>query len=206
VNDFLVRLFTMGGYCEELFRKLCREGCSDEELAGLLFAVCTIAVADRSGLIDLGKISMPQVRRLAKDLQSLAGLVRRVNETSLNPKLDILAAPTDVSRDPVRKYIARLYDMLPETMMVYSVHLDRFSRFNRALLKRMTITHLNALRLLLYIEERTGSPRYEDISNLLTAGFLAARGADRDIPKLFTAEALAKLKQRTSGFGLTSRF
>jgi hypothetical protein len=125
VNDFLVRLFTMGGYCEELFRKLCREGCSDEELAGLLFAVCTIAVADRSGLIDLGKISMPQVRRLAKDLQSLAGLVRRVNETSLNPKLDILAAPTDVSRDPVRKYIARLYDMLPETMMVYSVHLDQ---------------------------------------------------------------------------------
>jgi hypothetical protein len=34
------------------------------------------------------------------------------------------------------------------------------------------------------------------MSNLLTAGFLTAGGAEDDIPKLFSADALAKLKQR----------
>ena len=102
-DDFLKKLFAEGEYCKELFRKLCKEGCSDEDLASLLFVVCTISVGDRKGLIDLGRISMPQVRRLAKDLRSLAELVDRVNKTSLNPKLDLLAAPTDANRDPTTK-------------------------------------------------------------------------------------------------------
>jgi hypothetical protein len=207
-DDFLRKLFTEGEYCEELFRKLCKEGCSDEDLASLLFGVCTLAVGDRRGLIVLdrtNKISTAQVRRLAKDLRSLADLVDGVNKTSLNPKLDILSAPADASRDPTRKYVARLYDMLPSVMRVYSMHLEHFSKFNRALLKRLTVMHFLTLRLLLYVEESTGGPRYEDTSNLLIAGFLTAGGAEDKVPTFFTPDALAKLKQRTAKFGLSSR-
>jgi hypothetical protein len=73
-------------------------------------------------------------------------------------------------------------------------------------LKRLTLSHLNTLRLLLYVEESTGSPRYEDMSNLLVGGFAVAGGAEDDLPKFFSADALAKLKQRTAKLGLTSRF
>jgi hypothetical protein len=54
------------------------------------------------------------------------------------------------------------------------------------------------------IEDATGSPSYEDTANLLTAGFLASGGVEKRIPKLFSADALAKLKQRADKIGLTA--
>ena len=48
------------------------------------------------------------------------------------------------------------HDMLPGMMLLYSFHLERFSTFSRKLLKRLTYTHFQTLRLLLYVEERTG--------------------------------------------------
>jgi hypothetical protein len=44
------------------------------------------------------------------------------------------------------------------------------------------------------------------MSNLLNGGFLAAGGMEESIPEFFTVDALAKLKQRTTKFDLTSRF
>lgn len=203
---FLQKLFARGKVFDELFNNICQAGCDAEILGNLLSAICTIAMAEQEGFLDLGNISTAQRKRLTKDLLSLADLVERVNLTRLNPKLDILAAPPDAGRDPIRKHVAGLYDKLPFIMRLYSFHLERFSKFTRALLKRLTFIHLETLRLLLYVQENTGSPRYEDLSNLLTSGFLAAGGAEDAIPKFFTADALAKLKQRTAKFGLTSRF
>lgn len=111
-------------------------------------------------------------------------------------RFPIRAASPDATRDSGRKYIARYYDMLPGIMMTYSFHLERFYQFRRTQLKRLTPVHFNTLELLRYVEERTGGPRYEDLSNLLSAGFLVAGGAENDIPKIFSADALAKLKQR----------
>jgi len=51
---FLRKLFSRGEVYEELFRKLCKAGCNSDVLCGLLFAVCTIAVGDANGFIDLG--------------------------------------------------------------------------------------------------------------------------------------------------------
>ena len=203
---FLKRLFASGMVYEKSFNKISKAGCDAETLGGLLFWVCTIAVGDRRGFLDLGDISTPRWKRLAKDLLSLADLVERVNRTRLNPKLDLLAAPPDAVRDPTRQHVARLYDVLPGLMRMYAFHLEHFSKFTKALLKRLTFVHLETLRLLLYVEESTGSPRYEDMSDLLTGGFLAAGGVEESIPEFFGADALAKLKQRTTKFGLTSRF
>jgi hypothetical protein len=203
---FLRRLFARGKVYEDLFDSICNAGCDAKNLSLLLSAVCTIAGAYRGGFLDPGDISTTQLKRLTRDLLSLADLVERVNHTRLNPKRDILAAPPDADRDPIRKHMAYLYDKLPFIMRVYSFHLGRFSKFSRALLKRLTFVHLETLRLLLYIEESTGRPRYDDISNLLTTGFLVAGGTEDSIPEFFSADALAKLKQRTSKFGLTSRF
>ena len=201
---FLRGLFARGKVYDELFNSICRAGCDAETLRSLLFGVCTIAVADRGGFIHLGEISTAQLKRLTRDLRLLSDLVERVNRTRLNPKYDILAARASADRDSIRKHVAYLYDKLPFTMRVYSVHLERFSKFSKALLKRLTFLHFETLRLLLYVQERTGSPRYDDMSNLLTAGFVVAGGSESAVPKFFSADALAKLKQRTAKFGLTS--
>jgi hypothetical protein len=204
-HSFLKKLFARGAVYEELFNKIARR-CDGETLGCLLFSVCTLAVADRGGLLDPGDISTAQRKRLTRDLLSLADLVERVNRTRLNPKIDLLAAPPDAGRDPIRRHVADLYDKLPSIMRVYSFHLERFSAFSSALLKRMTFVHLETLRVLLYVEEQTGRPHYENMSDLLTGGFLAAGGSEDSIPDFFSADALAKLKQKTAKFGLTSRF
>jgi hypothetical protein len=202
---FLKKLFARGIVYEQLFNKLSRAGCDSETLVRLLFRVCTIAVSFREEFLDLGDISTGDLKRLTRDLLALAELVERVNRTLLHPKIDILSSPPDTGRDPVRKHMAYLYDKLPFTMRVYSVHLERFSKVSRAILKRMTLAHFETLRVLLYVKERTGRPRYDDLSNLLTAGFLAVGGSEGNIPEFFSADALAKLMQRTLKFGLTSR-
>jgi hypothetical protein len=184
--------------CEELFSKLCESGCSEKDLAILLLAASAFALENQSELLDTGGLSPEELARLKRDLISLAGLVDRVNKSTLNPKFDLLSAPPDVSRNALRQITASLYDMLPGLMQTYSVHLGQFSKFAKANLRHMTLGHIYALKLLRYIREKTGSPRYDDCANLLIAGFLAVGGAEEDIPDFFTAEALAKLNQRTA--------
>jgi len=91
-------------------------------------------------------------------------------------------------------------------MKMYSFHLERFSEFSRSIFKRRRFMHFETLRLLLYVKESTDRPHYEDLSTLLNAGFLAIKGKEADIPRFFSSEGLAKLSQRTTNFGLTSRF
>lgn len=202
---FLKRLFSSGAVYEELFNNICKAGCDAETLGDLLFSVSGISVANQKGFLDLGDISAAQLKRLTKDLRSLADLVERVNGTRFNPTIEIRAAPPNPSREPIRKHVARLYDRLPSTMRMYSFHLERFSKISKALFKRLKLVHIMTIDLLLYVEASTGSPRYEDLSNLLTGGFLADGGEEAALPKFFSADALAKLKQRTEKFRRTSR-
>jgi hypothetical protein len=195
-GDFLGALFAQGKRHEEFFCKLCKRGCESESLSDLLFSISTMAVADSQGRLPRVGFSAAHVKQLATDLRSLSASVDQINKSPFNPKYDLLWAPPDATRDLGRKYLARRYDTLPGLMAVYSFHLERFFQFARSQFKRMTPTHFWTLQMLLYVEERTGSPRYEDMSNLLTAGFLTAGGAENDIPKFFSADALAKLKQR----------
>ena len=95
--------------------------------------------------------------------------------------------------------------MLPEIMRVYARHLEQFSEWTRRLLKHFTFSHLETLQLLVYVEKCTGSPRYEEISNLLRDGFWAAGGQEDAVPEFFSAEALAKLKQRNAKLRLRPR-
>ena len=196
IAEFQDGLFAQGKRYEELFRKLCEQGCESVALSGLLFAICTLAVASSRGRLPRLSFSASYVKRLAADLRSISAAVDRINKSPLNPKYDLLWAPPDPTRDLRRQFLARRYDSLPGLMLVYALHLERFFKFSRSQLKRMTITHFSTLQLLLYTEHRTGSARYECLSNLLTAGFLTAGGLENDIPKFFSVDALSKLKQR----------
>ena len=195
-ETFLKRLFARGELYQQLFDNLWEEGCNAEHLAELFFAVCTIAVHDHGRMLAVGDISNSELRQLPKRLCSIANLVERVNKTGLSPKIDLLASALDPQRNEARKHAASLYAMLPGIMRVYSCHLERFVKFRRTLLKRLTLTQVITLDLLLYIRKCTGGPKYDAISNLLTSGFLVAGGHEADIPKCFSAEALSKLKQR----------
>src|SRR6516162_890655 len=116
IEEFLRRLVAHGNYYEELFDKLCKEGCSSECLAGLLFGVCVIAVGESTGLIDLQEPSISEVRRCARDLRTLADRVGRFNNPRMNPKFDLSTATPSPDLDPGRKHVAHLYDVLPGLM------------------------------------------------------------------------------------------
>lgn len=197
IEDFLKRLFAVDKTCKEPFRKLSKLGCSEPDLAAWIYIVCHGAL-----LLSLQKpryeLSKPEMRRLAMDLRALADRVDSVNGTPLSPKLDLLCASPDLDRDPKRKHWARLYEILPGLMRTYSFHLEQFAEFSTGLRKRKTAAHFDTVRLLIYINECTDQPQYESVSSLLTAGFLAAGGTEENLPAFFSADALAKLYQRTA--------
>jgi hypothetical protein len=56
----------------------------------------------------------------------------------------------------------RTVSLLRGVMQTYSVHLEQFLKFSKANLKRMTVAHPYALKLLRYLQESTGGPRYDD--------------------------------------------
>jgi broad specificity phosphatase PhoE len=85
--------------------------------------------------------------------------------------------------------------MLPGMLNVYSSHLKRFTKIARNTVKRLTMAHVSALRVIHYVEYRTGSPRYADMAELLEQGCLIA-GKQENVPRFITAEGLAKLYQR----------
>lgn len=80
--------------------------------------------------------------------------------------------------------------------------LEATSESKRRAVKRLTMNHFHALQFLLYVEESTGSPHYDDVASLLDGGFWAAAGPQAEPPKFFTAEALAKLRKRDAHLGM----
>lgn len=147
-RGFLKKLFARGPVHEHSFNDICKAGCDAEALGCLLNAVCIIAVGQSRGRVHLGEISPAQLKRLTRDLRSLADRVERLNRTTLNPKYELLAAPPDAGRDPMRKNFVDLYDGLPNIMRFYSFHVERFERLSRAITKRLRFTHWYTFRLL----------------------------------------------------------
>lgn len=205
IGKFLGKLFERNRCCKSLFYGLCRKGCSPIDLAGLLWVTSVFAVGNSEGRLDTGDPSDKEVKDLAEELQKLANIVARVNQSSLNPKIWLRALQPDDNPDTPIKNVGRLYDHMPKLMKGYAIHLDRLRSFRKKVFKRLDIVHSTTLRLLLYMQESTGNPRYEDITNLLTEGFFAEGGDEAKLPTFFTADALAKLKQRTTHFGFNSR-
>jgi len=124
--------------------------------------------------------------------------VNRVNKTSFSPKFDLKWASPSADQASLRAIAERLYDMLPGMMQAYAVHLEQFAKFNRKILKRLTLAQYYALQLLRYVHETTGNPRYQVATGLLAAAFSALAGAKAVMPNSFSAEALTKLYQRTT--------
>jgi hypothetical protein len=74
---------------EDVPRRLSRlrkAGCDDEEeLSKGLFAAVVASRANKGPLVDLNKISKGVLQGLSRDLQSVAGVVERVNESLFSP-------------------------------------------------------------------------------------------------------------------------
>ena len=201
---FLKQLFAHGHYLEESFRKICDDGCSREEFGTLLYVLCLVSSfransryfpRGQERLVNSGNISKSQLKALPKKMRAMADTIDSLNATILAPANDIKLAPYDAQRQIARKYMIRRYETLPGLLRVYSRHLERFSRFADRTLKRLTPGHLHAIELLRYVEDHTGSPHYEDISNLLEEGWRVA-GRTESTPRFLSAEGLAKLYQR----------
>jgi hypothetical protein len=83
-------------------------------------------------------------------------------------------------------------------MQTYAVHLEQFERFNRKILKRLTVAQYYALKLLRYVDETTGSPRYQAAADLFAVAFPALCEHAAKMPNSFSADALSKLYTRTT--------
>ena len=196
---FLRELFAKGRYFKKSFSNLCEAGCPAKEFGRRLWATCVIMSLGSIPLIDGGKLSKAQLRRLPTRLRALAEIIHSLNATSLAPANEAKGAPNDTQGQPAREYLIRHYEMIPGMLNVYADHLERFSNFARKTVKRLTLGHVVVIKMLRYVEERTGTPRYSEMADLLQQGcFIVER--TKSTPKFLSAEALAKMYQRWSKY------
>ncbi len=199
---FLKQLFADGHYLELSFGKICADGCSQEEFGTLLYATCLGGSPHFprgwKRLVNSGNISKSQLKALPKKMRAMADTIDSLNATILAPANDIKLAPYDAQRQPAREYMIRRYETLPAVLRIYSWHLERFSKFAKRTAKRLTLIHLHVIGLIRYVENQTGSPHYEDISNLLEQGWRVA-GKTETTPRFLSTAGLTKLYQRWAG-------
>ncbi len=131
-------------------------------------------MADSKGHTKLQETSKAELNQYVRKLRDSAAIVNRIAETAWKPQLEILAYPPDPEKEALRDMLIRLYDRLPQVLELYACQVERFWKLQRALMKRRSVLHDKTRHLLLYVEGKTGSPCYEDVSNLLNTGFLAA--------------------------------
>jgi hypothetical protein len=205
VERFMERVFAQGEIYTKALDSLCADGCEREKLCNVLFGTCTVAKFWTRRLADihsywhflgLADITDPQLKRLPDDLRTLADRIERINKTPLAPQQEILLGPSAPEKQGTRDAVVQLYKILPTIMRLYGQHFERFSAYTSEGFGRLTNTHILVSRILFAVEQATGSPHYEDVADLLQAGYRAASGSQSEVPRFFTAEALAKLKQR----------
>jgi hypothetical protein len=126
-------------------------------------------------LVNSGGISKAQLRALPEKLRTIADLIDKLNATALSPANDIKWAPYARERQIAREHMIRRYQTLPGLLRVYSWHLERFREFARRTAKRLTGGHLMAIELVRHVENRTGSPHYREVSELLEQGWTNRR-------------------------------
>lgn len=182
---------------KKLLARLDSKGCSEIWLSALLLQACKAAIGKPERLLDMGGFTTPQLKALNKSLVASSSLVKRVNQTTLSPKYDLLWAPQEKERESLRLQTARLYEMLPGIMMAYAVQLEQFLKFSRTVLRQLDVADYRALKVLRYIHAKTGRPQYEVVSDLLQGGFYILAPSKAECPPFFTEAALAKIYQRT---------
>ena len=195
---FLQKLFAKGPHFEQSFSKICDLGCPRDEFGRLLWATCVLISFQTTPLINAGNLTKAQLKGLPKRIQTLAGIIKRLNATPLAPSNEVLLmpyAPEGTRSKAARDYLVQRYEMLPGLLMVYSYHIERFAKIARSKIKRLTTSHLSTIRVVHYVEHHTGSPRYGELAELLEQGCLIG-GKAKNLPRFLTAEGLAKVCQR----------
>jgi hypothetical protein len=208
-KGFLKQMFASGHYLEESFNNICADGCSAEEFAGLLHSICVFSsIIDNPYwtrffrdnpdvppipdlLVNGGNLSKKQLRELPKRLRTMADTIAALNATPLSPANEFRLAP----RSAERQAAIRSYESLPGRLRAYSWHVERWRKIARGMGKRLTRGHLNAVMIVRYVQDRTGSPHYTDISNLLAQGWMIAGETER-VPGFLSLEGLTKLYGR----------
>jgi len=209
-GNFKEKLFAKGAHYEECFRRICDAGCPPEEFGQLLWATCMLISFRSIPLINGGNLSKAQLKSLPKKLRALAATIKALNGTPLAPGNEVKFmpyAPEGSHARAAREYLVKRYEMLPGMLMVYSCHIERFSKIARDICKRLTGGHILAIKIMHYVEDRTGSPRYADLAELLEQGCLTEGRQIDCVPKFLTTEGLAKLYQRwgSAVIGSTNR-
>jgi hypothetical protein len=98
-------------------------------------------------------------------------------------------------RKRIEEQIAQ-YKRLPKVLRGYAVLLARNRKLDRKS-NRLKLAQVPLLLLMNDIQRQNGRSHYSELSTLLTRGFVICGGSETRIPKFFSADALAKLRQRT---------
>jgi hypothetical protein len=197
-RSFLKKLFQSAPHFEQCFREICNSGCPEEEFGPLLYATCLLITFRNVPLLDAANLTKAQLRGLPKRLRSIAQTIKLLNATLLAPATEMKImpnAPKGSRAQAARDYLVLRYETLPNMLNVYALHLERFTRISRQMLKRLTTGQLYALRVVHCVKKYTKRPRYEAVAELLTQGCSIVAGPD-SVPDFLTAEALTKLYQR----------
>jgi len=210
-QKFMKLLFAESPHHEQCFRKICG-GCRPQELAQLLWATCLIGSNFDKGLVNAGGLSSSELAGLPEELRQMADQIEAINCTTLSPLLHLrVLSGTPMNQNGVQnlKALRARYEIMPGLLRTYSFHLERFARYSKATLKRLTLSRLMVLEFLAFVERSSGRLHYSEASDLLICGWRIAR---RDYisspprrtkphesvrpPKYLDVEALSKMYQR----------
>jgi len=201
---FLRQVFAQGRHLEEAFRRICDDGCSREEFGMLLYVHCLVSSfrahplyfpGDRGRLVNSGNVSRSQLKATPRKIRAMADTIDSINGTILAPANALKLVAYDASRQVPREHLIRMCETLPGLLRFYSWQLERVSKFAARAVKRLTPGHVNALELVRYVDDGTGSPHYDDVSNLFEEGWRVA-GRTEEVPPYLSTAGLAKLYQR----------
>ncbi len=195
---FLRKLCANGPHSAHCFRKLCDLGCPRDRFVQLLWATCVFTSSNYGPLLHGGNLTKAQLRALPKKLRDVADMIKTLNATPLGPANEsnlAARAPHGSTAQISRDYLILRYEMLPGMLYVYAHHMERFTKIARRSAKRLTIGHITVISLLHFVKKYTGSPRYDDLSELLEQG-CRMEGNKQTAPTFLSTEGLAKLYQR----------
>jgi len=205
--QFLKKIKEDNQLAVDLYDGLCEEGCDREELLQLWYRACQSAGLPQKfhrlrSESDYAALSQAQIKNFLNKVNSWADEIERLNKSALFSPASLLRKGIRFAPEEQRGKLrldAELLERLPALLRGYAIRFDFICRaFRRTIGPRaFSFSKLAVYQLVELVHKNTKFPRYENLSEMLCAGF-AAIYPKLDAPRVFNQAALQGFYRRAA--------